>query len=96
MLRTAAKGFQSFNGFGIPPEDGEAASIDLRSIFGTLLRHWRLLSIVPLLALIRTPYHFYVRPTAVQINRSNSDHQLETSERSGPTGIGVLTSIKLP
>jgi hypothetical protein len=29
----AAKGFQPFNGFGIPPENGEAASIDLRSIF---------------------------------------------------------------
>ena len=48
----AAKGFQPFDGFGIPPENGEAASIDLRSIFGTLLRHWKLVSIFPLLALM--------------------------------------------
>ena len=50
----AAKGFQPFDGFGIPPENGEAASIDVRSIFGSLLRHWKLVSIVPLLALIGT------------------------------------------
>ena len=47
MLRTwPAKGFQSFDGFGIPPENGEAASIDLRSIFGTLLRHRKLVSVL--------------------------------------------------
>ena len=50
----AAKGFQPFDGFGIPLENGAAASNDLRSIFGTLLRHWKLLSIVPLLALVGT------------------------------------------
>jgi hypothetical protein len=48
----AAKGFQPFDGFGIPPENGEAASIDFRSIFGTLLRHRKLVSIVPPLALM--------------------------------------------
>jgi succinoglycan biosynthesis transport protein ExoP len=58
----AAKGFQPFDGFGIPPENGEAASIDLRSIFGTLLRHWKLVSIVPLLALIGTYVIFMFVP----------------------------------
>jgi hypothetical protein len=48
----AAKRFQPFDGFGIPPENGEAASIDVRPLFGTLLRHWKLVSIVPLPALM--------------------------------------------
>jgi hypothetical protein len=46
----AAKGFQPFDGFGIPPENGEAASIDFRFLFGTLLR--KLVSLIPLLALM--------------------------------------------
>jgi hypothetical protein len=48
----AAKGFQPFDGFGISPENGEAASIEFRSLFGTLLRLWKLVFIVPLLALM--------------------------------------------
>jgi hypothetical protein len=48
----AAKGFQPFDGFGISPENGEAVSIDFRSLFGTLLRLWKLVSTVPLLALM--------------------------------------------
>jgi hypothetical protein len=46
----AAKGFQPFDGFCIPPENGEAASIDFRSLLGTLLR--KLFSIIPQLALM--------------------------------------------
>ena len=85
----AAKGFQPFDGFGIPPENGEAASIDLRSIFGTLLRHWKLVSIVPLLALIGTYVIFRFVPQQFKSTTENSDRQPETSERSGPTAIGV-------
>jgi hypothetical protein len=48
----AAKGFQPFDGLGIPPGNGEEASIDFRSHFGTLPRHRKLVSIVPLLALM--------------------------------------------
>ena len=51
----AAKRFQPSDGFGIPPENGEAASIDFRSLFGTLLRHWKLVPIVPLVALVIPP-----------------------------------------
>ncbi len=58
----AAKALQPFYGFGIPPENGEAGSIDLRSIFGTLLRHWKLVSIVPLLVLIGTHIIFLFVP----------------------------------
>ena len=85
----AAKGFQPFDGFGIPPENGEAASIDLRSIFGTLLRHWKLVSIVPLLALIRTHIIFMFVPQQFKSTAQILDRQPETSERSGPTAIGV-------
>jgi polysaccharide biosynthesis transport protein len=52
----AAQDLQPFRSFGIPApiENAEAASMDLRSIFGVLLRHWRLISIIPLLAMIAT------------------------------------------
>jgi hypothetical protein len=48
----AAKGFSAVRWLGIPPENGEAASIDFRFLFGTLLQHWKLVSLVPLLALM--------------------------------------------
>ena len=48
----AAKRFQPFDGFGISPENGEAASIDFRSLFATPLRHWKLVPIVPLITLM--------------------------------------------
>ena len=69
----AAKRFQSFDGFGIPPENGEAASIDFRSLFGTLPRHWKLVSIVPLLALMISAVAWPPRLLAQRSVRSTSD-----------------------
>jgi hypothetical protein len=69
----AAKGFQPFDSFGIPPENGEAASIDFRSLFGTRLRHWKLVSIVPLLALMISAVAWLPRLLPQPSVRSTSD-----------------------
>jgi uncharacterized protein involved in exopolysaccharide biosynthesis len=82
----AAKGFQPFDGFGIPPENGEAASIDLRSIFGTLLRHWKLVSIVPLLALIGTYVIFMFVP---QQFKSTTESSRRTSSPSSSRRVAL-------
>jgi succinoglycan biosynthesis transport protein ExoP len=52
----AAQDLQPFRSFGIPAplENAEVASADLRSVLGVLLRHWKLIVIVPLLAIIPT------------------------------------------
>jgi hypothetical protein len=67
----AAKGFQPFDGFGIPPENGEAASIDFRFLFGTLLR--KLVSIIPLLALMISAVAWPPRLLPQPSVRSTSD-----------------------
>jgi len=69
----AAKRFQPFDGFGIPPENGEAVSIDFRSLFGTLLRHWKLAPIVPLVALMISVVAWHPRLLAQRSVRSTSD-----------------------
>ena len=69
----AAKGFQPFDGFGIPPENGEAASIDFRFLFGTPLQHWKLVSIVPLLALMISAVAWPLRLLPQPSVRSTSD-----------------------
>jgi hypothetical protein len=69
----AAKRFQPFDGFGIPPENGEATSIDYRSLFGTLLRHWKLVSIVSLLALMISAVAWPPRLLPQPSVRSTSD-----------------------
>ena len=69
----AAKGFSAVRWLGIPPENGEAASIDFRFLFGTLLQHWKLVSLVPLLALmisaVARPLRLLPQPSV----RSTSD-----------------------
>jgi polysaccharide biosynthesis transport protein len=52
----AAHDLQPYRGFGIPAafENGETATADLHSIIGVLLRHWKLICVVPLVALIGT------------------------------------------
>ena len=52
----AAQDLQSFRGFEIPavPANAETTPADLRSILGVLLRHWKLICIVSLVALIGT------------------------------------------
>jgi hypothetical protein len=69
----AAKRFQLFDGFGIPPENGEAASIDFCSLFGTLVRHWKLVSIVPLPALMISAVAWPPRLLPQPSVRSTSD-----------------------
>jgi capsular exopolysaccharide synthesis family protein len=50
----AAQDLQPFRGFGAPAalENAEAAPADLRSIIGVLLRRWKLICVVPLVAMI--------------------------------------------
>jgi polysaccharide biosynthesis transport protein len=52
----AAQDLQPLRGFGIPAaiDNAEAAPTDLRSIMGILLRHWKLICVVPLVAMIGT------------------------------------------
>jgi hypothetical protein len=69
----AAKGFQPFDGFGISPENGEAASIEFRSLFGTLLRLWKLVFIVPLLALMISAIAWPLRILPQPSVKSTSD-----------------------
>jgi uncharacterized protein involved in exopolysaccharide biosynthesis len=94
----AAKGFQPFDGFGIPPENGEAASIDLRSIFGTLLGHWKLVSIVPLLALIGTYVIFMFVPqqfkSTTEILIANPKLQNEAGQPPSE-GMSYVLSISI-
>src|SRR5215469_6609351 len=54
--RVAAQDLQPYRGFSVPAalENAETAPADLRSIIGVLLRHWKLICIVPLVALIAT------------------------------------------
>jgi succinoglycan biosynthesis transport protein ExoP len=56
VTRVAAQDLQPFGGFGIPKplENAESAPPDLRSILGVLLRHWKLICTLPLVALIGT------------------------------------------
>ena len=51
-----AHDLQPYRGFAAPAvlENAEPAPADLRSILGVLLRHWKLICIVPLVALIGT------------------------------------------
>jgi capsular exopolysaccharide synthesis family protein len=58
-----AQGLEPLRGFGAPTpfegiptplEEVEAASVNLHSIFGVLLRHWKLICVVPLLAMVAT------------------------------------------
>ena len=69
----AAKRFQPFDGFGIPPENGEAASIDFRSLFGPLLRHWKLVPVIPLVALMISAVAWPTRLLPQPSVRSTSD-----------------------
>jgi hypothetical protein len=69
----AAKGCQPFDGFGIPPESGEAASIEFRSLFGFLRWHWKLVSIFPLLALMISAVAWLPRLLPQPSVRSTSD-----------------------
>jgi succinoglycan biosynthesis transport protein ExoP len=52
----AAQDLQPFAGLGIPAalENAEAAPADLRAIIGVLLRHWKLICIIPAVALFGT------------------------------------------
>ncbi len=52
----AAQDLQPFRSFGIPAplETAGAEPVDLHSILGVLLRHWKLICVVPLLAMIAT------------------------------------------
>jgi capsular exopolysaccharide synthesis family protein len=56
VIRVAAKDLQPYTGFGVPAafENAESATTDLHSILGVLLRHWKLISVVPSVALVGT------------------------------------------
>jgi hypothetical protein len=69
----AAEGCQPFEGFGIPPESAEAASIEFRSLFGIPRRHWKLVSIFPLLALMISAVAWRPRFLLQPSVRSTSD-----------------------
>ena len=100
----AAQDLQPFRGSGIPAalENAEAAPADLRSIIGVLLRRWKLICVVPLVALIGTYIVLMCVPpqykSTTEILIVNPKVQSETPVRQAlgiPDAATMSTEIEL-
>jgi polysaccharide biosynthesis transport protein len=103
-VRVAGHDLQRFIGPGIPAvlENAEAAPADLRSIIGVLLRHWKLICVVPLVAIIGTYIVLTCVPprykSTTEILIVNPKVQSETSMRPAagiPDAATMSTEIAL-
>jgi succinoglycan biosynthesis transport protein ExoP len=103
-MRVAAQDLQPFSGSGMPAalENAEAAPADLRSILGVLLRHWKLICVVPFVALIGTYIVLMCVPpqykSTAEILIVNPKVQSETPVRSAagiPDAATMSTEIAL-
>ncbi len=99
-----AQNLQVLNGTGIPPplEHALAAPTDLRSILGVLLRHWKLISAFPLIALVAAYFVLSSMPrqykSTAEILVVNPKVQSETTMRplvGGPDASAMSTEIAL-
>lgn len=99
-----AQNFQQMSGVGIsvPLDNADVTQADLRAIVGLLLRHWKLILIVPLLAVIGI--HFILSSMPLQYKSTaeilvvNPKVQSETTNRpamGGPDASAMSTEIAL-
>src|SRR5262249_23630706 len=102
--RVAAQDLQPYRGFSIasPLEDAEPASTDLRSLLGVVLRHWKLICILPLVAMAGTSLVMNLVPpqfkSTTEILIVNPKVQIETTMRQTaglPDTAAMSTQIAL-
>jgi polysaccharide biosynthesis transport protein len=102
--RVSAQELQPFRGFDVtaPVPSPEAPPADLRSILGVLLRHWKLIAAVPLVAMIGTFIVFGSVPpqykSTAEVLIVNPKVQSETTVRStvgAPDPSAMSTEIAL-
>jgi len=100
----AGQNLQRFRGFEIPAqfESAEAPPADLRSLLGVLLRHWKLICVVPLMATIGTYIVLGCVPprykSTAEILVVNPKVQSETTVRptvGAPDAAAMSTEIAL-
>jgi succinoglycan biosynthesis transport protein ExoP len=100
----AAQDLQPFRSVGIPAslEDAEPAATDLRSLLGTVLRHWKLICILPLVAMVGTSLIMNVVPpqfkSTTEVLIVNPKVQIETTVRQTtgfPDAAAMSTQIAL-
>ena len=100
----AAQDLQPFRSVGIPAplEDAEPASTDLRSLLGIVLRHWKLICVLPLVAMVGTSLVMNLVPpqfkSTTEVLIVNPKVQIETTMRQTagfPDAAAMSTQIAL-
>ena len=100
----AAQNLQQMRGpgFSIPLDNADVTQVDLRAIVGLLVRHWKVILIVPALAMIGTYFILSSMPSqyksTAEILVVNPKVQSETANRpgmGGPDASAMSTEIAL-